>query len=330
MVDTKRFSSRASEEQFEARDRFIIFDGHALMYRAYHAFPELTSPAGVKVNAVYGFSRILLTVIRDFEPEYIAVTFDHKGKTKRAEKYEDYKAHRPEMPDDLKPQVEIIKEVVTALNIPTFVQEGIEADDLIGSIAKIMQLPDGHSDSVLTTVVSGDKDLLQLVTEDLSVWIPGNKWSRDTEYFETEVIKKMGVTPHGVIDLKALMGDASDNIPGVKGVGKVTARKLLSEFGTLEALYEAVDRVAESGEAHDLLKGATLKKLVVDKKMAFMSQDLARIDVDVPIDFNLEKCTVKDYDKQVVIDLFDSLEFSSLVRLLPQDTFEESVQEALF
>jgi len=138
------------------------------------------------------------------------------------------------------------------------------------------------------------------------------------------------VRPNQVVDLKALMGDASDNIPGVPGIGKVTARKLLSEFGSLDKVYQAVDRIAESGEKHALLKGATLKKMVEGKESAFMSQELARIDVHVPIDFDLTKCTVRDYDKQEVIDVFDSLEFSSLVRLLPSDRFEESLQEALF
>ncbi|MCA9369407.1 hypothetical protein KC721_03845 [Candidatus Woesebacteria bacterium] len=329
MLDTKEFEKLAAQEQFEERDRFIIFDGHALLYRAYHAFPELTSPDGTLVNAVYGFSRIMLAVIRDFEPEYIAVAFDHKAKTKRAEKYEEYKANRPEMPDDLKPQVELVKKVVKALNIPTFIQEGEEADDLIGSIAKEMR-KSGLSDNTLTTVVSGDKDLLQLVSEDVSVWIPGNKWVRDTEYFLPEVVKKMGVRPDQVVDLKALMGDASDNIPGVKGIGKVTAQKLLTEFGTLEKLYEAVDRIVETKEKNAVVKGAVLKKLVADREMAFVSQELARIDRDVKIDFDLNKCRVRDYDKQDVIDLFESLEFSSLIRMLPSDRFEESLQEALF
>lgn len=330
MLDTAKFKKLALEEEFEERDRFIIFDGHALMYRAYHAFPELTAPDGTLVNAVYGFSRILLNVIRDFEPEYIAVAFDHKAKTKRAAKHETYKANRPAMPDDLIPQVEIIQSVVTALNIPTFIQEGEEADDLIGSIAALMS-ERGFSKKTLTTIVSGDKDLLQLVTDDVSVWIPGNKWSKDTEYFETEVIKKMGVKPSQIVDLKALMGDNSDNIPGVPGIGKVTAQKLLSYFGTLDALYEAVDRIQQSGEtSHELLKGSTLKKLIEGRELAYSSQELARIDTKVPVEFDLKKCVVRDYDKQDVIDLFESLEFSSLIRSLPSDRFEESLQEALF
>lgn len=329
MLDTAEFKKLALEEEFEERDRFIIFDGHALMYRAYHAFPELTAPDGTLVNAVYGFSRILLNVIRDFEPEYIAVAFDHKAKTKRAVKHETYKANRPAMPDDLRPQVEIIKSVVTALNIPTFIQEGEEADDLIGSIASIM-CESGLSEKVLTTIVSGDKDLLQLVNDDVSVWIPGSKWSKDTEYFETQVIKKMGVKPNQVVDLKALMGDTSDNIPGVPGIGKVTAKKLLSHFGTLDALYEAVESVEKSGVPHELLKGATLKKLIEGKELAYSSQELAQIDTKLPVDFDLQKCVVRDYDKQDVIDLFESLEFSSLIRALPSDRFEESLQEALF
>ncbi len=328
-------TTHAYEKELEriSRTRFIIFDGHALIYRAYHAFPELTSPDGQLVNALYGFSRIMLTVIRDFEPAYIAVAFDHKGKTKRAEAFEQYKAHRPEMPDDLKLQIPLIKELVTTLNIPTFEQEGIEADDLIGSIATYISGQNKEKtadDGVLTTVVSGDKDLLQLVTDDVSVWIPGNKWSKDTEYFQAEVVKKMGVTPQQVPDLKALMGDSSDNIPGVAGIGKVTAQKLIEAFGTVENLYETVEQVSTGGITHPLLKGSVLTKLLADKKMAYLSKELATIDVHVPINFTLKKCVVTDYDKDAVAALFERYDFKSLVQLLPSDAFEESVQAALF
>lgn len=326
----------AYEKELErvSRTRFIIFDGHALIYRAYHAFPELTAPDGQLVNALYGFSRIMLTVIRDFEPAYIAVAFDHKGKTKRAQAFEQYKAHRPEMPDDLKLQIPLIKELVATLSIPTFEQEGVEADDLIGSIARLLSEQNKQlkhaEEGILTTVVSGDKDLLQLVTEDVSVWIPGNKWSKDTEYFAAEVVKKMGVTPTQVPDLKALMGDASDNIPGVAGIGKVTAQKIIEAFGSVEQLYDQVKKVTASETTHPLLKGAVLAKLLADEKMAYLSKELATIDTHVAVDFDLKKCVVTDYDKDAVAALFEKYDFKSLVQLLPSDAFEESVQAALF
>ncbi len=329
-------TTHAYEKELEriSRTRFIIFDGHALIYRAYHAFPELTSPEGLLVNAVYGFSRIMLTVIRDFQPAYIAVAFDHKGKTKRAAAFEQYKAHRPEMPDDLKLQIPLIKDLVTTLNIPTFEQEGIEADDLIGTIATLVteqntKITDAV-DSILTTVVSGDKDLLQLVNDDVSVWIPGNKWSKDTEYSLPEVVKKMGVEPKQVPDLKALMGDSSDNIPGVAGIGKVTAEKLVVAFGSVENLYQTIDAVTEGTATHPLLKGAVLTKLIADKPMAYLSKELATIDTQVPVDFSLKKCVVTDYDKDKVANLLEKLNFRSLVQLLPSDAFQESVQTALF
>ena len=329
MSITTQLEKMASEELFDDRERFIIFDGHALLYRAFHGFPELSSPDGTLVNAVYGFTRILLTVIRDFEPKYLAVAFDHKAKTKRAEKYASYKANRPEMPEGLRHQIPMVKDIVTALNIPLFTIEGEEADDLIGSIAAQVQAS-GTSKTVLTTIVSGDKDLLQLVTPDVSVWIPGGKWSKDTEYFAPQVVTKMGVAPNQVVDLKALMGDASDNIPGVAGIGKVGAQKLIAACGTLENLYELVEKVTAGEEEHPLLKGSLLKKLVANKEMAFISQELARIDTAVPIDFDLQKCVVRDYDKEEVLAAFESLNFSSLVRLLPADRFEEALQQALF
>lgn len=312
--------------------KFILIDGHALIYRAYHAFPGLTSPSGMLINAVYGFARIMLTSIRDLEPEYIAVAFDHKGKTHREKEFVEYKAQRAPMPDDLIPQIEIIKRFVDALNVPRFELEGFEADDLIGTITcqlkgsldHVTQPNDTNAD-VTVTVVTGDKDLLQLVRPGVSVFMPSRtKDQGDINYGREQVFEKMGVYPEQVIDLKALMGDASDNIPGVKGIGKKTAATLIQTFGTLDALYTAIE-AEKSG-----LKGATLQKLIDGKESAYLSQKLATIECSVPVEFNLEKCRVTQYDKQTVVDLFHELDFKSLVPLLPKDDFENSVQSALF
>lgn len=316
-------------EEEASRDRFVLVDGHALIYRAYHAFPALTNPEGKLVNAVYGFTRILLTAINDFSPKYIAVAFDHKAPTKRAEAYVEYKAHRPSMPDDLKPQIEFIKELVEALNIPQFEQAGYEADDLIGTIAATLseQANVTERGELLTTIVTGDKDMLQLIDKDTHVFIPGRgRFSRDIEYDYDKVEQKLGISTNQVIDYKALVGDASDNIPGVKGIGKKTGLKLLERYKTLDKLYEAVD----AGEENDLLKGAVLKRLKDSKEMAYLSQDLATIQKDVPIEFSLEQCTVTDYDKTRVVEFFQHHDFSSLTKLLPKDNFEKGVQDALF
>ncbi len=314
------------------RDRFVIVDGHALIYRAYHAFPGLTDSNGMLVNAVYGFARILLTAIRDQEPTHIALAFDSKEKTNRAKEYAAYKAHRPEMPDDLKPQISLCKQVVSALNIPQFEKPGFEADDLIGTISQRVCAETDSGQCPLTVIVTGDKDLFQLVDDNVLVWLPGRgKKSVDTEYDADGVKSKMGVRPDQVVDMKALMGDASDNIPGVKGIGEKTAVKLLSEFETLEQLYERVEYLEQDPEEKDeLIKGAVLKKLISDKEQAFMSQTLATVLRDVEIDFHIEKCTVSDYDKTKVVNLFEELGFKSLLRLLPKDSFEAGVQSALF
>lgn len=308
--------------------RFVIFDGHALIYRAYHAFPGLSTSEGVLVNAVYGFSRILLTVLRDIHPEFVAVAFDHKGPTHRSQNYVEYKAHRPEMPDDLKPQIQLVKEVVMALNIPQFELNGYEADDLIGTITEKLNT----QKDFLSIIVTGDKDLFQLVTDRTHVWMPGRgkQKSEDTEYDIEGVVKKMGVRPDQIVDLKALMGDASDNIPGVPGIGAKTASTLITTFDSLDGVYKRVTELQESGATDAVIKGAVLTKLVSGKDSAYMSQQLATIDRAVPIDFTVEPCSVSSYEKEKVSELFEKLDFKSLIPLLPKDEFELGIQSALF
>ncbi|MFZ1721918.1 MAG: 5'-3' exonuclease H3TH domain-containing protein [Microgenomates group bacterium] len=324
----------------QQHERFVLFDGHALIYRAYHAFPPLTDPSGMMVNAVFGFSKILLTTIRDLAPQHLAVAFDHKSKTKRSETYKEYKAQRPEMPDDLKPQIELIKEVVQVLNIPQFIEPGFEADDIIGTIST--QLSDESKavetgkkgQQFLTSIVTGDKDLFQLVDEYTHVLVPARDKNQQglIEYDQAGVERKMSVRANQIIDLKALMGDQSDNIPGVKGVGAKTAVALLKQYQTLDALYEAVSIVDGQGQSpdHPLLKGAVLKKLIADKKMAYLSQELVTIDRSVTVPFDIEKCILSSYDKSKAVNLFTALNFKSVLPLLPKDSFELAVQNALF
>lgn len=306
---------------------FLLIDGHALIYRAYHAFPELTTPEGQLVNAVYGFTRILLTSIRDFEPEYIAVAFDSKEKTNRRLTFEEYKANRAEMPSDLIPQIDVVKQMVDVLNIPRFEIAGFEADDLIGTVCR--QISESHSD-VRSLVVTGDKDLLQLVNDTTRVFIPGRgQRSVDTEYDKEVVKQKMGVRPNQIIDLKALMGDSSDNIPGVKGIGKKTAAKLIQAYESLDNLYREVD-LLDLGENSGLLKGAVLTKLRDGKDSAYLSQQLATIELHSPIELDLPACKVSGYDKNDACELLEQLGFKSLMKLLPSDDFELGLQEALF
>lgn len=328
-------------QDYILQDRFVLVDGHAIIYRAYHAFKELTDPKGKPVNAVYGFTRILLKAIQDFDPKYIAVAFDHKkGKSKRVAEFKEYKAQRPPMPDDLIQQVEKIKEIVAAFNIPQFELAGFEADDILGTIAHIQenaQKDIALEDRVLTTIITGDKDMLQLVVDDFThVFTPKTgRFSKEREYDEAEVVKKLGVTAQQVPDLKALMGDPSDNIPGVKGVGVKTATKLIQEFGSVDGVYSEVEKQQKNLQetkksTHEIIKGSVLKKLITDKEMAYLSKELTTILRNAPIDFNFEDCITRDYNKHKVTELLEELNFNSLMRMLPKDDFEESIQEALF
>jgi DNA polymerase-1 len=316
------------------RPIFLLIDGHAVIYRAFYGLPKLTDPQGRMINAVYGFTRILLSAIQEFEPNYLAVTYDHPKPTLRHQEFEDYKAHRPEMPDDLQPQIPLVKQVVTALNIPQFEQEGFEADDLIGTLSYQLDFnPEKVKapEDVLTIIVTGDKDMLQLVDDNTHVWIPGRGRKLDIEYDTQTVIEKMGLKPEQIVDMKALMGDASDNIPGIKGIGQKTAVKLLKQYGSLEKIYKEIDKIeAGKREPSDVLKGSVLKKLQQGKEQAYLSQKLAQIDHGVPLEIDLPQCRVESFDKEEVVKLFKELDFKSLIPQLPNDQFEAQVQESLF
>lgn len=311
---------------------FLLIDGHALIYRAYHAFPALSNSKGTLVNAVFGFTRHVLTAIRTYEPRYIAVAFDLPAPTFRHTDYVEYKANRAEMPDDLKPQIQIIKDVVQTFNIPQFALGGYEADDIIGTLAaQIVAVDVQTEEKIMTLIVTGDRDSFQLVDDFTHVWLPGGKGKDDLEYDREGVQRRMGVFPEQIVDLKALMGDASDNIPGVAGVGEKTATKLIQAFGTLESVYTAVDAFEPAMASKET--GLTIKvaeKLLAGKESAFMSQKLARIDRTVPVLLDLEACRVCSYDKEQAQALLEELSFKSLIPLLPADEFELDLQEALF
>ena len=308
----------------------ILIDAHALIYRAYFAFPPLTTPTGQLVNAVYGFSRILLSTIKDIEPEYIAIAFDLPKPTFRHTQFTGYKAQRKEMPDDLQPQIELVKQVVTALNIPDFSVEGYEADDVIGTLARqASELNDSGSDPSKVIILTGDRDAFQLVTDDIHVLMPAQGKNPPQEFGPTEVLKKMGVRANQIIDYKALAGDASDNIPGVPGIGQKTACSLLSDFDSVENLYQEIKDQTPRVQDKTILKPSVLKKLSEGHDSAIMSQQLATIDQHVPIELILESCRVAGYEKSQAVKLFDDLGFVSLQKYLPHDDFENGVQAAL-
>ncbi|EKE12104.1 MAG: hypothetical protein ACD_14C00018G0004, partial [uncultured bacterium] len=291
--------------------KLILIDGNAIIHRAYHALPPFTTKKGELVNAVYGFSSTLLSVIAEFKPDYVVASFDLAGKTFRHEQFEDYKATRVKGDDELYAQIPRVKEVVQAFNIPIYEMAGFEADDIIGTIAK--QIKENKED-IETIIVTGDMDTLQLVNDTTKVYTMRRGLSDSILYDKDRVIARYGLNPDQIIDYKALRGDPSDNIPGVKGIGEKTAVTLLQKYITLDGVYENVEEI----------KGAVKDKLVRDKAQAYLSKDLATIHLSVPVEFELEKSVLHDFDREKIVKLFSELNFFSLIKRLPGAENHES------
>lgn len=287
------------------KKKLILIDGNAIIHRAYHALPPFTTKKGELVNAVYGFSSTLLSVIAEFKPDYVVASFDLAGKTFRHEKFEEYKATRVKGDDELYAQIPRVKEVVQAFNIPIYEKAGFEADDVIGTIAT--QIKNG-GEEIQTIIVTGDMDTLQLVNDTTSVYTMRRGLSDSIMYNSDKVIERYGLRPDQIIDYKALRGDPSDNIPGVKGIGEKTAVTLLQKYVTLDGVYENVEEI----------KGAVKDKLVRDKAQAYLSKDLATISIDAPVEFEIEKSVLKDFDRETIVKLFSELNFFSLIKRLPE------------
>lgn len=294
-----------------AKEKLVVIDGHALIHRAYHAIPPLTTKNGEVVNAVYGFTMILLNVLRDLKPRCVAIAFDLPGKTLRHEEYELYKAHRKATPDDLISQFAKVREVAEAFSIPIYSKEGYEADDVIGAIAK--QAPE----NVETIIVTGDLDELQLVNKKTKVYTMRRGFTDTIIYDEAAVKEKYGLTPTQFIDFKALKGDASDNIPGVAGIGEKTASALIAEYDNLDNLYANLDK----------LKPAIAAKLKTGKESAFLSLKLSRIETDLEVGFELSHCIVHEYDRNKVFDLFQEFGFKSLLSKIPEGPKNKEAKE---
>ncbi len=295
--------------------RLIIIDGHALMHRAWHALPPLTAKDGTVVSGAYGFTMILLKAIKELQPTHVVVTFDLAGPTFRHEEYKDYKATREKKPDELYEQFPIAEDILQAMDIPVYTAEGYEADDVIGTIAKqvVKDTPD-----IEVVIVTGDKDTLQLVDERIKVYTLRKGMTDTVLYDEEGVIEKMNIRPDQLVDYKALRGDPSDNIPGVRGVGDKTAVALLREYETLDKLYVAIDK-NEVGDMRDALRN----KLEDSRDDAYMSQDLAEIRLDVPTDFALEDAEYRMVTREMVQDIFETYQFNRLLNQLPKADSEE-------
>lgn len=297
----------------------ILIDANALIHRSFHALPPLTTKKGEMVNGVYGFCLILLKMLKELKPDYVAAAFDLPEPTFRHLEYKEYKAHRPKTPEELKTQFVRVKEILTAFGVPIYEMAGFEADDVIAALTKQVE-PEKDLKSI---IVTGDLDLLQLVSDGKVAVYTLKKGISDTAiYDEQGVEKRFGLKPEQLVDFKALKGDPSDNIPGVPGIGEKTAAALLQEFEMLEGIYEAMEKKMAGPKT--ALTPKLIGKLREFKEQAFLSKKLAQVRFDVPLKFNLENARFGAYDKEALIKIFQEMEFFTLLSRLPAQSSEEA------
>lgn len=292
--------------------KLVAIDGNSIMNRAFYGIMNsrlLVTTDGTYTNAIYGFLSILFKLLNDEKPDYVCVTFDLKAPTFRHIKYDGYKATRKGMPDELRVQMPIIKEVLRAMNIPILELEGYEADDILGTLAKY-----GDEHDIQVLLLTGDRDSLQLVSNNVTVRIPTTKMgtTESTDYTPAIVREKYGIEPIQFIQIKGLMGDTSDNIPGVPGVGEKTAFGLITRYHDIDTIYNALD----SGEELDGVKGKLKEKLIENKDLAYLSKDLGTIFKEVPIEINLNELARKDFNKEQLYNLFLKLQFRNFIEKL--------------
>ncbi len=288
----------------KTKPKLIIIDGNALIHRSFHALPPtLRTKKGVLVNAVYGFTSFLLKALNEFHPEYVVLTLDKKGPTFRHEAYSEYKATRVKAPDELYEQIPLVKEVATAFNIPIFELSGFEADDLIGTICELTK----KEKNLEKIIITGDLDTLQLINDNTKVYTMSRGLSDSVLYGAEQVRARYNLNPDQIIDYKALRGDVSDNIPGVKGIGEKTASELLVEFKTLDGVYSAVEK------NNPKIRTRILELLKEHKNEAYLSQDLATIHLDAPIKLSLSDISFSSFRVENVVKIFSEFEFKSLL-----------------
>lgn len=298
-------------------EKLILIDGSGLIYRGFYAIPPFfKSPTGAPTNAVFGFTSILLTILANHKPDYLAVAFDKKGPTFRHKAYKEYKATRVKAPQELYDQIPLVKDVVSAFGIPGFEVEGFEADDILAAIVALV----GPKTDVHTLIASGDFDMFQIASDKVSILYP-TKGFKEAEIFSAdEIKKKYGITPGQIPDYKGLAGDNSDNIPGVMGIGDKGATKLLQDYGTLENIYEHLGDISEG----------VRKKLEASRDNAFMSKKLATLEVNVPLDFDLPACRAKHFNAKSVKQTLAGLGFKSLIKRIDEMYGDEPAQGSLF
>lgn len=297
-------------------ERLVILDGNSLLNRAYYALPLLTNSEGIHTNAIFGFTNMLLKIQEEIKPDYIVSTFDRKAPTFRHKEYDEYKAGRKKMPEELAEQFPLVKDMLKLFAINSFEIDGFEADDLIGTLAKFAE-----GKGIEVYIVTGDRDALQLAADNIKVVITKKGITEKEIYDRKRMIEEFGVTPTQFIDVKGLMGDASDNIPGVPGVGEKTAFKLIKEYGSIEEVYKNIDKIS----------GKKLKEnLSENMQSAIFSKKLATIVVDAPIEINLSDIKSKeDYNVEELKRFFFKLQIKSLVDRLPKSENSNSNTEEM-
>lgn len=302
--------------------KLVLIDGNSILNRAFYGImgsKMLQSKDGTPTNAVYGFLAILFKILEDIKPEYLVVAFDLKGPTKRHEMYDGYKANRKGMPDELACQMPLIKEILRAMNIDIVEKQGYEGDDILGTLSVF-----GEKQGLDVTILSGDRDTFQLATDKVTIRIPRTKMGKtEVEDFDKAKVKEIyNLEPKQLIEVKGLQGDTSDNIPGVPGIGEKTALKLIQEYKNIENLY----KLLEEGQAEDV-KGKTRERILENKDLAMLSKELGTIDVNAPIDENLEEFKVEEWDKKEVLRLFKELNFNRYIERFNLASDEEIVEE---
>ena len=294
--------------------KIVLIDGHSILNRAFYGVPDLTNSEGLHTNAVYGFLNIMLKILDEEKPDYLTVAFDVKHPTFRHEMYADYKGTRKGMPDELKEQVPLIQEMLRAMGVRLVMKEGYEADDILGTIARTAE-----KEGLEVSLVSGDRDLLQLATDRIMIRIPKTKrgGTEIENYHTQDVIDKYGITPPQIVDLKGLMGDASDNIPGVAGVGEKTAVKILTAYPTVEDAYAHLDEVTPK-RTHDLLEKG--------RDQAMLSKALATIKTDCELDYSLEEARLPELFNEKSFAMVKRLEFKSLLKRFDKKQQEQATK----
>lgn len=295
--------------------RLVLVDGHSLLHRAFHALPPLTTPEGKPIGAVYGLARMLLKVFSNLEPTYVGVAMEAKGPTFRHEVFKAYKEQRPEMDKELEVQIKDAHQLLQVLGIPLYIAEGYEGEDLIASLIKqacpskpgtgrYLAKPEGRRRVDEVVIVSGDRDLFQLVGGKVRVFVPEKGLSEGKLYGAKEIVEKMGLKPEQVVDFKALCGDPSDNIPGVRGIGEKTAKKFLQTYGSLEGIYNHLDELP-----------VHVRKLLEEgRDQAQLSRKIAKIVADVPVKLELKKWDQGAPKKKQAQGLFREFGFKSLLK----------------